>query len=115
MGGSTGMLLYFATVVLIVGIVVLTDVTRSISVTDTSVSVRTFGVTTTIPLEDVRHVVTEQLDDSALRVVVLGRRPWRSVRVYVTTGSREAEDLRRFLGAAEKLGASVSKAPLVVA
>lgn len=111
MGDTTGFLLYLATVVVLAGSVVLADLTRSVTVTDVNVSVRTLGITVVVPVEEVRLVTVERTGHGAVRVVVHGRRPWHCVRVDTPDGSTEAHVLESFLDAAGRLGAQVTGSP----
>lgn len=111
MGDTTGFVLYLATVVVLAGSVMLADLTRSVTVTDTSVSVRMFGITVVVPVDGVRRVAIEQTGHGPTRVVVHGRRPWQSVRVETSAGSTDAQSLERFLITAERLGAPLTGLP----
>ena len=111
MSDTTGFLIYLASVIVLIGSVVLTDVTRSVTVTDTAVTVRAVGLKVSVPVADVRQVVREETGQNTVRVVVLGRRPWQSVRVEAITGSADEEALRSFLDAVGKHGAPVILVP----
>jgi hypothetical protein len=111
MSDTTGFLIYLATVVVLIGSVVLADVTRSVTITDTDVTVHAVGLKVSVPVADVRRVVREETGQNTVRVVVLGRRPWQSVRVEAATGSADDEALRSFLDAAGKHGAPVILVP----
>ncbi|MFM8794624.1 MAG: hypothetical protein ACKOFF_07050 [Acidimicrobiales bacterium] len=111
MGDTTGFLLYVVTVVVLAGSVVLADITRSVTVTESLVSVRILGVTVSVPVGEVRRVAVENHAGGNARVVVVGRRPWQSVRIETAAGSGEARTLEAFLRTAESLGAPVTAVP----
>jgi hypothetical protein len=115
MSDTTGFLLYIVTVVVLAGSVVLVDMTRSVTVTESSVSVRMVGVTVSVPIGEVRRVAIENTDGGAARVVVVGRRPWQSVRIETAPGSSEARALHAFLRTVERLGTPVTSVPAQVA
>ena len=111
MADTTGFLLYIATVIVLTGSVVLADITRSVTVTETSVTLRVLGLKVSVAVADVRRIVREHSDTDTVRVVVLGRRPWHSVRVEAAAGSDDEQALGTFLQTAGRLGAPVSAVP----